>query len=471
VKPATILVVDDDDHVRDALVDELGDRYRVDAVNCGAAAFDALAARQYDVVISDLKMPDHDGIEVLEFARAHQRDAIRVLLTGYLDDRAQRALMSPDAPYKVGKPWHDEVEVTVRRALEHREIARRLTASVDDALRLANFDDELAATRSAEELAELVVHRALTVEGVSVCQVLPRGKRRGTQPPAGSWKIELPIDSDGELRVHAVGIGDSARQVINYLAHRAQRRCGVLQARVSSVQHVIAGGERHNQLLRQATLGALSSALLHDLASTIQSLSVALADISALADPRTPGLTAAVTDASTAGDQAVQLFVQMRKFIRDGEAVVRPMAADYLIERALRLVGGYVRERATVRCHATGAAGVEVDVAEALFLQVLGNLLRNAANASPKGGAIDVEVVADADEVSFTITDDGPGVAAEIADSMFEPFASATDGGTGLGLAISAYVVQLLHGRISYQRHPSRGACFAVAVPRSRLGD
>jgi signal transduction histidine kinase len=119
----------------------------------------------------------------------------------------------------------------------------------------------------------------------------------------------------------------------------------------------------------------------------------------------------------------------------------------------------------------TAAVGVEVDVAEALFLQVLGNLLRNAANASPKGGVIDVEVVADGDEVSFTIVDDGPGVAAEIADSMFEPFASATHGGTGLGLAISAYVVQLLHGRISYQRDATRGACFAVAVPRSGIVD
>jgi C4-dicarboxylate-specific signal transduction histidine kinase len=55
-------------------------------------------------------------------------------------------------------------------------------------------------------------------------------------------------------------------------------------------------------------------------------------------------------------------------------------------------------------------------------------------------------------------------VAAEIADTMFEPFASTTREGTGLGLAISAYVMQMLEGRISYRRAPERGACFTVAI-------
>ena len=76
----------------------------------GREAFEAaLAKSEFDVVLSDLKMPDHDGIEVLEFARQHQRDAVRVLLTGYLDERAQRALLSPDAPYKVGKHKVDDL--------------------------------------------------------------------------------------------------------------------------------------------------------------------------------------------------------------------------------------------------------------------------------------------------------------------------------------------------------------------------
>lgn len=476
MKLARILVVDDDDHVREALVDELSGSYRVEAVGSGGEAFDALAMHQYDVIISDLKMPDHDGIEVLEFARTHQRDAVRVLLTGYVDERAQRALMSPDAPYKVGKPWHDEIEVVVRRGLEQRELARRLFASVEDALSLATLDEELAATRTPLELSEAIVRRAMTVEGITACATLVRSEGAehlftgGSVPKVGvGWYVDLPLDEEGDLRLQARGITDSARALIRYMAHRAQRACGVLEARVPSLEATLGCGTRINQLMRQATLGALTSSLLHDLASTMQALSAALSDVTALAPGGQPGLDDAVADASAAGEEAVQLFVQMRRFIRDGDVQLKPVRLDRLVDRVVKLAGGYARERAQLRV--SELPTVDIMVSESLFLQVLANLIRNAANASPVHGVVDVHVRVADTEVVFTVTDDGPGVAPEIADYMFEPFASTTHEGTGLGLAISAYVMQMLGGRISYRRDPERGAKFTVTVKRPKAVD
>jgi signal transduction histidine kinase len=106
-----------------------------------------------------------------------------------------------------------------------------------------------------------------------------------------------------------------------------------------------------------------------------------------------------------------------------------------------------------------------VAISEPLFLQVLVNLLRNAANASPVDGKVDLRVRVQGSEVVFSVCDDGPGVSAEIGEIMFEPFASGTPEGTGLGLAISAYVMQLLDGRLSYRRDPDRGACFTAVLP------
>jgi signal transduction histidine kinase/DNA-binding NarL/FixJ family response regulator len=468
MKSARILVVDDDDHVRDALVDELSGTYTVEAVASGVEAFDALATQQYDVIISDLKMPDHDGIEVLEFAKGHQRDAVRVLLTGYLDERAQRALLSPDAPYKVGKPWHDEIEVVVRRGLEQRETARRLTASVQDALSMASFDEELAKTDSPLELSEAVVRRALAVEGVDAAATVVRTEEGehpftgGTVPREGSgWFVDLPLDADGDLRLRARGTTDSARQLVGYMAHRAQRRCGVLEARVSTL-HGNNHGNRMNRLMRQATMGALTSSLLHDLASTMQTLSVALNEITSLAADQ-PDLAAAVGEAGSAGEEAVKLFVEMRKFIRGGEVTNKPVRVKRLVDRAVRLAGGYVRERGELRIGELD--DVLVAVSEPLFLQVLVNLLRNAANASPPGGVVDLRARVQGSELVFSVHDDGPGVSPEIGEIMFEPFASGTPDGTGLGLAISAYVMQLLGGRLSYRKDPNRGACFTAVLP------
>ncbi len=468
MKAARILIVDDDDHVRDALVDELGTTYTVEAVGSGVEAFDALATQQYDVIISDLKMPDHDGIEVLEFAKGHQRDAVRVLLTGYLDERAQRALLSPDAPYKVGKPWHDEIEVVVRRGLEQREAARRLTASVQDALSMSSFDEELAKTDSPLELSEAVVRRALAVEGVVAAATVVRtdeGEHAftggGVAREGAGWFLDLPLDADGDLRLRARGATDSARQLVAYMAHRAQRRCGVLEARVAALpssNH----GNRMNRLMRQATVGALTSSLLHDLASTMQTLSVALNEITSIAGD-VPELETAVSEASAAGDEAVKLFVEMRKFIRGAEVTNKPVRVKRLVDRATRLAGGYVRERAELRVGEL--ADVVVAVSEPLFLQVLVNLLRNAANASPQGGVVDLRARVQGSELVFTVCDDGSGVSPEIGEIMFEPFASGTPEGTGLGLAISAYVMQLLGGRLSYRKDPVRGACFTAVLP------
>jgi signal transduction histidine kinase len=154
----------------------------------------------------------------------------------------------------------------------------------------------------------------------------------------------------------------------------------------------------------------------------------------------------------------------MRKFIRDGEVKVKPIAAGRLVERAVKLAGGFVRDRAKLRV--SELPQVDVAVAESLFLQVLANLLRNAANASPKHGIVDLRVTANDTEVVFTVIDDGPGVPAEIADYMFEPFAAHTSESTGMGLAIAAYVMQMLGGKISYRKDPTRGACFAATIPR-----
>jgi len=225
---------------------------------------------------------------------------------------------------------------------------------------------------------------------------------------------------------------------------------------------------RMDQLMRQATLGAMTSSLLHDLASTMQALSAALSEIT-LHGSDVPAIQSAVVDANTAGEEAVQLFVQMRKFIRDGEVRCRRMPASRLVERAVKLAGGHVRERAQLRIAELPDA--EVEVAESLFLQVLANLLRNAADASPPGGAIDLRVTATAREVVFTVVDDGPGVPPELAGTVFELFASHASEGSGLGLAIAAHVMQRLGGKIDYHKDPVRGACFSATLARALADD
>lgn len=224
---------------------------------------------------------------------------------------------------------------------------------------------------------------------------------------------------------------------------------------------------RREALMRQATAGAMSGALMHDVAGIIQGIGGAIMELTELAEQRQdPELLARIEELRDAGDDAVELFVAMRKYVRDGAATVRAVAADEIVRRVTRQVGGVVRERGELRVAA--APGVRVRAAEQLLVHVLGAVVRNAAAATPAGGAVDIAIEADGDDVRFVVTDDGPGVPDEIVATMFEPCVWQRPDGAGTGLAIAAHSLAAQGGTIAYHRAPGRGACFTIRLAQAR---
>lgn len=98
--------------------------------------------------------------------------------------------------------------------------------------------------------------------------------------------------------------------------------------------------------------------------------------------------------------------------------------------------------------------------------RVLFNLVHNATDAMPRGGKIFMRFRVIGTELVTEIEDTGPGVAPEIADRLFEAFASYGKAhGTGLGLSICKKIIEDHHGRIWAQHQPPRGAIFCFALP------
>jgi signal transduction histidine kinase len=138
---------------------------------------------------------------------------------------------------------------------------------------------------------------------------------------------------------------------------------------------------------------------------------------------------------------------------------------------AVRTVVGIVRP-------ATGRA---VDVELALsedgtlecvpeeFQQVLTNLEQNAIEAAPDGGGeVRVAGGVEGDRLVLSVSDNGPGIPADVQARLFTPFFT-TKGpgrGMGLGLTIARRVVQSLGGSLQATSAPGAGAEFVVRVPR-----
>jgi signal transduction histidine kinase len=129
-----------------------------------------------------------------------------------------------------------------------------------------------------------------------------------------------------------------------------------------------------------------------------------------------------------------------------------------------------------VNLHATG--GTRVDLAlspcpiiqadDDQLVQVLTNLIQNAIDASKSNPEprVWVEVApAGSHRVTLRVRDNGPGVAPEMRERLFEPYATTKAEGTGLGLAIVHRIVTEHGGEIAYEDAPGGGAVFTISLP------
>jgi signal transduction histidine kinase len=133
-----------------------------------------------------------------------------------------------------------------------------------------------------------------------------------------------------------------------------------------------------------------------------------------------------------------------------------------------------VREQATqdgvqVELHANNSLDVVMGD-ERRIRQVIFNLLSNAVKFAPAGGQVDVNATRLNGEVTVSVADTGPGIAAEDLDRIFEQFQQTEVGasqpeGTGLGLALSKRFVEMHGGRIWCESELGKGSTFVFTLP------
>lgn len=120
---------------------------------------------------------------------------------------------------------------------------------------------------------------------------------------------------------------------------------------------------------------------------------------------------------------------------------------------------------------------VEAQPAPSLYLpidpkrvrRVFHNLMQNATDAMSGGGKIFVRYHVENNELITEIEDTGPGIAPEIADKLFEAFATfGKEHGTGLGLSICKKIIEDHRGRIWARNEPGRGAVFSFSLPTAK---
>jgi two-component system sensor histidine kinase HydH len=180
-------------------------------------------------------------------------------------------------------------------------------------------------------------------------------------------------------------------------------------------------------------------------------------------------------------DRLEGLISGLLTFARPTEIDAQPVVFDKLVERAIALA------RTDASAHGVeletrfepGLPPIEGD--PDLLCQVVYNLVLNAIQILEGGGRIAVRVspsvgrTARAAGVRVDVIDDGPGVPAELAEQIFEPFVTTRASGTGLGLPMAMRLIEAHGGRLALVPGgglgtDGRGACFRIEIPTRESG-
>jgi signal transduction histidine kinase len=172
--------------------------------------------------------------------------------------------------------------------------------------------------------------------------------------------------------------------------------------------------------------------------------------------------------------RAAKLLRGLLRFVRAGEKRAAAVNMNDVVRSAIDLVSyRFLIDEISIEGKLDPELPTVIGDANRLE-QVIVNLLSNALDAlrsvkPPRRLVVDSFLDDTGGRVCVTVTDNGPGVAPEVAQRLFRPFASTKGArGTGLGLYISRQLVREAEGELDVVKHDGPGARFLVWLPSTR---
>lgn len=509
VVPGGVLVVDDDEDMRETWVEILtGSGIPAEGASSAAEAEERQAHLSPGVALVDQRLPDGPGVELGSLLKSRDADLTVLLVTGYANlENAIAAVWQVDGYLTKPVPPAELVRVvrsgleTARLRRENRDLVgelqranRKLEASVEDRTSelsgLVTLAGALAGSSELDDVVDACLHTASEVTGARHAALyLPAGEddsafrlraclgerafpeelANTSEADAARLDDVLPLTAGGR-RVGVLVLGEADRRQAMFLATLAATAAVAIQnaQRFGRERETV---ERLSELSRMKTtfLGAVS----HELRTPL----AALLGLAELLGRRLE--TSSIERRREMVDQIVDQGRRLGVLIDDLLDATRVEFGGLrvtLVDIDVTRVVARVEE--TFR-----AAGHAVDLAlspqmpaaigdEGRLEQVLTNLVGNAFKHSPDGAPVLVEAGADEQHVRVSVVDSGTGIAPEFLPSLFEPFTQATTGvrdeGIGLGLYITRGLVDAMGGTIDVQSRPGQGSTFTIRLERSR---
>ncbi len=412
-----LLVVDDEESVAVTMGAILEmDGYDVDVSMSGADALRKIRETSFDLVLTDLRLDDVDGLSIVSEICRVQPDTVSIILTGYASlESAIKALREGAYDYLIKPCDVDELRAIVARGIERRQLGIQLKErlgeleTANETIRELNRNLQQRVDAATAQLQERMHELASALEQL---QEIDRLKSRFLS--MASHELKTPLTSISGLA--------------QVLLRRMRRRLEMGRPSDEDWQEEQGGHVGRLDLLNSQTarLGRLVDELL---------------DVSR---------------------------------IESGKLEFRSQPVDLaqlVLEVAERLQLSTTQH--TLKVELNGVTENPVNADRDHLEQVLDNLVINAIKFSPDGGTIHLRLRDESDSVTVSVQDPGVGIPLDQLDAVFGLFYQAEDpvsrrtGGMGLGLYISKEIITRHGGRIWAESQPGAGSTFNFSLPRS----
>jgi PAS domain S-box-containing protein len=481
------LVVDDEHLILKIISDILTkEGYEVKTAFSCDRALQLLKENSLQVVLTDIRMPEKSGINLLEEIRTFNSDIPVILMTGFASlDTAMRAVQHGAFDY-ITKPLdYDKLKSVIKHAVERYDLLRENRRLLKE-LKLINANLEFKVkerTRDLENILSSTHESIITMDkNLVIKSANPKTEDIFDKSFIGRQISELieginfdsiipKILADSAYNTkHEVKYGDKFLEVTfsPLIDFEDSDIFGV----IAVTEDITEKKKLEAQLIQSAKMSAVGQ-LAAGIAHEFNNILSGIVGYTSFAMSRTDieHIKRDLKVVEKASGRAVDIVKKLLSFSRQKEEKFQLASIEQVIEDTLALIEHDLQSQGVkILRHYGKVPPIRMDVGE--VQQVILNMTINSKHAMPQGGVIAINTQLEGDYVKIDFSDTGIGIPKENLSRIFEPFfttkgsrGGSSISGTGLGLSVIYAMVERHGGRIEVDSEVGKGTTFTTRLP------